>query len=53
MAGEFVPGGDLLDKNKVYTYPSPAKGDSMYFKFYLGSQMFVFDSIWLDINVTN
>jgi hypothetical protein len=30
---EYVPSGELLNKDEVYTYPNPAKGDSLTFKF--------------------
>ena len=30
---EYVPSGDLLNKDEVYTYPNPAKGSSLTFKF--------------------
>jgi outer membrane protein assembly factor BamB len=29
---------DLLSRDKVYTYPNPAKGDTLYFKYYLGNK---------------
>ena len=35
---EFVPGGPLLEKDKVYTYPNPAKGNTVTFKFYLSDK---------------
>jgi hypothetical protein len=35
----YVPGSEeLLSENKVYTYPNPAKGDKLSFKYYLGSK---------------
>mgnify|MGYP001765729323 CR=1 FL=1 len=30
---EYVPSGALFDRDEVYTYPNPAKGDSLTFKF--------------------
>ena len=30
---EYVPSGELLDKSEVYTYPNPAKGAALTFKF--------------------
>ncbi|MFH1258768.1 MAG: PQQ-binding-like beta-propeller repeat protein [Elusimicrobiota bacterium] len=35
---EFLASGDLLDKKSVYTYPNPAKGGSVTFKYYLGEK---------------
>lgn len=36
---EYIPGREgLLSKDMVYTYPNPAKGDWVYFKFYLGDK---------------
>ncbi|HOW28331.1 MAG TPA: PQQ-binding-like beta-propeller repeat protein [Elusimicrobiota bacterium] len=32
----FLSVGPLLEKNKVYTYPNPAKGETVTFKTYLG-----------------
>lgn len=32
---EYVPAGSLLNSAEVYTYPNPAKGDSVTFKFKL------------------
>ncbi len=32
----FQPGGGLLEKDKVYTYPNPATGQTVTFKTYLG-----------------
>jgi hypothetical protein len=35
----YVPGSEeLLSESKVYTYPNPAKGDKLSFKYYLGSK---------------
>jgi outer membrane protein assembly factor BamB len=34
---EYMPGmEDLMSFDKVYTYPNPATGKSLYFKYYLG-----------------
>ncbi|MFH1619842.1 MAG: PQQ-binding-like beta-propeller repeat protein, partial [bacterium] len=30
---EYVPSGDLISGNAVYTYPNPAKGNTLTFKF--------------------
>ncbi|MFH1380220.1 MAG: T9SS type A sorting domain-containing protein, partial [bacterium] len=38
---EFIPGGDLLEKDKVYTYPNPARGDNLYFKYYSGDDSYI------------
>lgn len=38
---EYVPSGALLSKDSVYTYPNPAKGDSVTFKFYLAYKAYV------------
>lgn len=36
---EYIPGmEELLSDDKTYTYPNPAKGDRVYFKYYLGSK---------------
>lgn len=36
---EYSPGlEELLQEDKTYTYPNPAKTDKLYFKFYLGSK---------------
>ncbi|MFH1367754.1 MAG: PQQ-binding-like beta-propeller repeat protein [Elusimicrobiota bacterium] len=36
---EYSPGlEELLTEDNTYTYPNPAKGDKLYFKFYLGSK---------------
>ncbi len=35
----YVPGSEeLLQEDKVYTYPNPAKGEKLSFKYYLGSK---------------
>jgi hypothetical protein len=35
----YVPGlEELLSDDKTYTYPNPAKGDKLYFKYYLGAK---------------
>jgi len=34
---EFLGTPYLIDKNRCYVYPQPAKGDEIYFKFYLGN----------------
>lgn len=38
---EYVPSGALLSDDSVYTYPNPAKGDSLTFKFYLAYKAYV------------
>ncbi|MCG2724825.1 MAG: four helix bundle protein [Elusimicrobia bacterium] len=38
---EYIPSGDLMSKNSVYTYPNPAKGDNLTFKFHLADKAFV------------
>lgn len=38
---EYVPSGALLSADSVYTYPNPAKGDSLTFKFYLAYKAYV------------
>jgi hypothetical protein len=43
---EFSPLGELLEKDKVYTYPNPAKGDTLYFKYYSGDDTFVYIDIY-------
>ena len=30
---EYVPSGGLFDRDEVYTYPNPARGDTLTFKF--------------------
>lgn len=36
---EYVPGREpLLLADRVYTHPNPAKGDTVYFKYYLGDR---------------
>jgi len=35
---EYVPSGELLTKDEVYTYPNPAKGDVLIFKFRLADK---------------
>ena len=38
---EYVPSGALMDKNSVYSYPNPARGDDIAFKFYLADKAYV------------
>lgn len=38
---EYVPSGALLSGESVYTYPNPAKGDTVTFKFYLADKAYV------------
>lgn len=38
---EYVPSGALLDEAEVYTYPNPARGDTLTFKFLPGDDAFV------------
>ena len=38
---EYLPSGTLMSKNSVYTYPNPAKGDNLTFKFYLADKAYV------------
>lgn len=38
---EYVPSGALLSGESVYTYPNPAKGDTVTFKFYLAEKAYV------------
>jgi len=38
---EYLPSGGLFDENEVYTYPNPAKGDTVTFKFRLSNKAFV------------
>ena len=35
---QYVPSGALLTANAVYTYPNPARGDSLTFKFYVADK---------------
>ncbi|MCB4790948.1 MAG: PQQ-binding-like beta-propeller repeat protein [Elusimicrobia bacterium] len=36
---EYLPGKeDLISGNKVYTYPNPATGNKLFFKYYLGDK---------------
>lgn len=36
---EYVPGREpLLQADRVYTHPNPARGDTVHFKFYLGDE---------------
>ncbi|MBN1383915.1 MAG: PQQ-binding-like beta-propeller repeat protein [Elusimicrobia bacterium] len=44
---EFVPGGELIEEASVYTYPNPAKGNTLYFKYYLS------DDAEVEINIYN
>jgi len=37
----YVPSGALLDSNSVYTYPNPAKGDTLTFKFLPADKSYV------------
>lgn len=38
---EYVPSGSLMSKNSVYSYPNPAKGDTVTFKFHLADKAYV------------
>ncbi|MEA3307592.1 MAG: T9SS type A sorting domain-containing protein, partial [Elusimicrobiota bacterium] len=38
---EYVPSGVLMDKASVYTYPNPAKGNTLTFKFYVADKSYV------------
>lgn len=38
---EYVPAGALLSADEVYTYPNPAKGSSLTFKFRVADKSFV------------
>jgi hypothetical protein len=35
---EYVPSGALLSADAVYTYPNPARGDNLTFKFYVSDK---------------
>ena len=38
---EYVPSGAIFDEDEVYTYPNPAKGDTLTFKFRLSYKSYV------------
>ncbi|MEK7721430.1 MAG: T9SS type A sorting domain-containing protein, partial [Elusimicrobiota bacterium] len=38
---EYLPSGALLNGDEVYTYPNPAKGDNVTFKFKLSDKSYV------------
>jgi len=38
---EYIPSGELLVYDKVYTYPNPARGDELTFKFYVADKSYV------------
>ena len=38
---EYVPSGELFARDEVYTYPNPAKGDSLTFKFRVSEKSYV------------
>jgi len=38
---EYIPSGVLMSANSVYSYPNPARGDDVTFKFYLADKAYV------------